>query len=117
LECAGGIAAKAGVYFGGLEDGAAGSGEPAKAGSYVQCADGTSFGAAEGDLSEGFQVLLNLCDVDAGEKCFEPGFVQGEDGLQEFLFRTIEDDPDIQELFALDPGHNTKHGVFKQVTV
>jgi hypothetical protein len=52
-------------------------------------------------------------DVQLGSEAMKALFIEGEQGLQEFGFRAIEDDADVEKFFPFDPRHYANDGILK----
>ena len=113
LEGSGWVGAESGVDFGGLYDGTAGGGEPAKAGGHVQFAYRAGLWAAQGDVFEGAEMVFHFVDIEVWGKDAKAVFIKVEQGLQEFGFRAIENDADVKKFFPFDPWHYANNGILK----
>lgn len=113
FEGFGGVGAEAGVDFGGLDDGAAGGGEPSEAGGEVEFADRAGVGTAGADEFKGPEIVFDLLDIEGVAKGQEPLFVEGYFSLQVFELLGIYNNADVEELFAFHPWDYPYNGVFK----
>src|SRR5580692_10635567 len=101
--------------FGGLEDRAAGCGEPAKAAGHIEAADGAAGLFAGGDSCQGVEVVVQLFKIESRVKGEKAVALLGAAEPQKFQPGAIEDDSDVEELFAVDPGDDADDGIFKRV--
>jgi len=113
VEDAPGFIADAGVDGRGLDDGAAGRGNPVEALALGELCDGASCGIAFADAADGFKVFAGEFDIGLGPESAETGFVEVDAGGEVALFEAKGDHAGVDEFLALDAGDDAENGVIK----
>jgi hypothetical protein len=114
VEDAAGFIADAGVDGRGLDDGAAGRGDPVEALALGELCDGASGGIALADAADGFKVFAGEVDVGFRPEGAKTGFVEVDAGCEIALFETEGNDAGVDEFLALDAGDDAEDGVIKR---